>query len=314
MKSGSTKNDFLTRYLDAKYRIDSRSLNQATLRRFLSRLSGYSMPVILDLGAGTGSTLRRLIDVGFQKSFTYYGLDMDPDLTHAAADNHRELFESRGFVVTSSPNHNDLEASLTAKRKNMDVTIVLLTGNIFDTDFQERFSDTNINTVTANAFFDLVPLGPALRTIKSILRPGGMLYSTINYDGRTTILPQYENEDFEEKLYSVYDRSMDSRATYDGEVGGHRCGSKMYGALEAEGYRIVGYGNSDWSIFPWGDEYRNDEKVFLTSLVRMIYDEALQHPELDRNELDSWFQLRNRQLETARLSLFVHQSDQLAIG
>ncbi len=312
MASGSDS-VFLQRYLDAKYRIDSRSLHQATLRRFLARLTGRTRPVLLDIGAGTGATVRRLLDFGFQHSFTYYGLDTDPDMTGSAAENLRALFADRGFVVGPPSASGEGSKQLTAKRAGISVQLELITGDIFDEETVARLSRLRIDTVTANAFFDLVPLRPALSVVRRILGHRGMLYSTINYDGTTTILPPFGNESFESSLLEIYDRSMDDRSRDGRPAGGSRCGAKMFGALEAENFRVVGYGSSDWSIFPWEREYRDYEELFLQSIVRMIYEEARNHSGLNGSELESWYATRIEQIDEASLAFIVHQTDQLAV-
>lgn len=63
-------------YLESKRLVDDRSLKQEFLLRFASHIP--HMSDLLDIGAGTGSMLRRLATVLSLDHLVYHAIDTDP--------------------------------------------------------------------------------------------------------------------------------------------------------------------------------------------------------------------------------------------
>lgn len=306
-------------YLEAKFSIDSDSLNRKTHTQFATSLSKMKNPILLDLGTGTGAMIRRLIDGELCPQLVVYGVDANRDLLEVGRQRMVELLKRKGYSVKGG------DQIINASNGKRTIEIHLVAGNLFDPKLQATLERIPFNGATTHAFMDIVPLDPTLQMLRRMLPKGGLFYSTINYDGTTEMLPFFEDRGFEQLLLSVYNRSMDERqpegsrlpanAPGNGEggrAGGSHTGSDLYDRVLEHGFAITGFGSSDWSIFPWNGSYTEQEAIFLNSLILTIYEEGLRHPELDRYTLSAWYAQRSQAIEECSLSLLTHQTDILA--
>jgi hypothetical protein len=185
-------------------------------------------------------------------------------------------------------------------------------GDILEEPFHRgRFGPEPLDAVMAHAFLDIVPLRPALERFRGLLAPAGLLYATITYDGRTTLLPAAAEAGVEERLLEAYDRSMDERRVGGAPTGGSRAGTRLLAALPASGFEVAGCGASDWSLYPFGGRYRGGEALFLETILETMHAEGGRQG-LPRASLDAWLDSRLADLRAARLGLIVHQLDVLA--
>jgi hypothetical protein len=75
---------------------------------------------------------------------------------------------------------------------------------------QEKTLKSNSDLILAHAFMDLVDLPTELPRLLSLLRPGGLYYFTLNFDGGTIFYPAIDQQ-FEELLIKLYHQNMDNR-------------------------------------------------------------------------------------------------------
>jgi hypothetical protein len=113
----------------------------------------------------------------------------------------------------------------------------------------------------AHAVMDLVNIPETLRGFQRLLRPGGLLYLTLNYDGLSCFLPQWEPE-FEEMLVSRYHLSMDNRIIEGRSSGSSRSGRQLIQHLLPAKLPLIAVGNSDWIVFPQYGDYSRSEAFF----------------------------------------------------
>jgi len=168
------------------------------------------------------------------------------------------------------------------------------------------------DAVTAHAILDLLPPGEALTRLRGILRPHGLLYTTLNYDGMTTLLPERRDGGFESRLLRAYDRSMEARRWRGRKTAGARSGRRIHDALVREGWRIEAAGASDWAVFPVDGAHSADRQVFLRAMLGFVHGEGLRSSGIGRRELERWKGERLADVEGGRLGLVVHQLDFLA--
>ena len=297
-------------YLNAKYSIDSKSINSDAESMFLTRLETRASPRILDVGCGTGAVARRLVEfAGVVGDLRYIGLDSDSESVEAAYVHCTAWLGRNGFTIAQNGVGNARSISAIAPGRSFELRFIR--GDLFtpNPDIPTECFDV----VTAHALLDILPLRSTVEILASYLKPDGMLYSAINYDGRTTFLPEYERTDFERLLLETYDRSMDDRCMNGEPVGGSRTGTLLYDVFERAGLSIIGCGSSDWSLFPFSGRFSKDERVLTQAIVEMIAEEGTRHESIETSLLDSWYRRRIREVADDRLSLIVHQTDMLGV-
>lgn len=151
--------DWLDLREDADRRARDSNLLEQARRWLVTESSAGKMPLVLDLGAGTGSTLRTLTAEGLQpKSLAWRLVDHDEKLLAEARRRHSA--EHQMEIC-----HADLTQIATLPMQDA-------------------------NMVTASALFDLVSADFIEMLIQS-LPSGAAVYAALNYDGMTAWTPAH---------------------------------------------------------------------------------------------------------------------------
>ena len=296
-------------YLEAKRRVDTRCMNRHVFAEFKRNLRGRADmedgAVVLDLGTGTGLMLRKIISLNPRGKTTLYGIDRNEENCAAArALIERELVES-GYEIRSSG------GSCAAKKGDARLTVTVIHGDFLDEPLP-AVRDEACGFVTAHAVMDLVPLGKTIERVRALLEPGGVFYAPINYDGVTTLLPPYGNGVFENSLLALYNESMNRRSAGGEPTGGDRTGSGLYQELENRGFSILGFGPSDWLVFPRNGSYPSSDRRFLRYILHMIFKEGDRVKRKEGKRLRLWYERRLSDIESGKLTLLTHQTDIIA--
>lgn len=293
------------RYLSAKRSIDDRALNRVVLDALREQvLPGPSdRPLrILEIGAGNGTMVERLVEWGLVRRADYVGLDAD---AHAVADGAASVARwaaARGLQATSAGT-----SASRVRGPDLDLSVRLVQGDLLRFD-PGAIDVEPIDLVIANQFLDLMDVGALLPRLWSWLRPDGFFWFTTNYDGETILEPAIAPE-LEAQIFALYNRSMDERKR-DGEpAGDSRCGRHLFGHLAASGAEILAAGSSDAVVFPTAGRYVRDESVFLHHILDTIGNELRGSPGLDAARFAAWLDERHRQVDRATLVYIAHQID-----
>lgn len=250
------------RYLRAKRTVDDRALNRAVWDALREGLPHGAQAI--EIGCGTGTMVERFQSWGLvNKIAGYIGLDADPESIAAARLAHPEP----GFTFFA--------------------------GDLFE--WSPRAAG---DLLVASAFLDLVDLDHALPRLGGFLKPGGLAYLPLNFDGVTIFEPAHPLDD---AVMAAYHASMDARPT-----GGHsRTGRKLFQALPAAGFNILGAGASDWIVHPGaGGRYPADEAYFLEHIL-VFFERSCD----GLDGLDDWLAARQGQVEAGELVYVAHQLD-----
>lgn len=272
------KYDF-TRYLAAKKTVDDRAINKHVWQTF----KGVLPPEmdVLEVGAGIGTMAERLAEQGFMQRGRY-----------TAVDNH----PSNIALARQRLQHHPPDIAL--ELVNMDMY-----------DFAEREHGRRTwNVLIAHAFLDLVNIPTALPVLFSLLKPGGLCYFSLNFDGATIFEPTIDPV-FDELVESVYHRTMDERLTNGKSSGDSRSGRHLFHHLRQCGTQILAAGSSDWVVFADSGGYIADEAYFLHFLVHTIAGALTGHPHLDAARFEDWIKQRHAQIEQGELVYIAHQLD-----
>lgn len=286
------------RYLLAKRPIDDRAINRdvvARLERELSSRASSAPLRVLELGAGVGTMVSRLVDWGIVRRVDYTLVDRDSESLAAA----REQLADWGEVSAGSERlHIEHGGAV------LDVNFVAcdLLAFLAAPEARRRY-----DLIVANAVLDLFDLGPTLPVIWKALEPGALFWFTINFDGETILLPELP---LDEAVMRAYHGTM--TADVAGTRAGHsQTGRRMLQAIPASGARLLAAGSSDWVVFPGGGKYPGDEAYFLHHIVQTIWTALEGKAELLQAGFEVWNRVRHEQIERGELSYIAHQLDVL---
>jgi len=281
-----------TRYLAAKKSVDDRALHQgvvAELRRCLP-----AGPVrVLEIGAGLGTMVARLLEWELLSAGDYVLLDVDRQLLLDSRDWLSEWAQRRGVVPFIAEDWLGLG----------DVRVHFVEAEIGD--YLERGLGNPADLLIANAFLDLVEVPATLPGLFRLLVPGGLYWFTINFDGETIFQPDHA---YDPEFMAVYHRGMDDRVRYGRPAGESRAGRHLYHHLRAAGAPPLASGSSDWVVHAQPDgSYHGDEGYFLESILGTVEEGLRGH--VDGERLAEWMRLRLSQVASGELLYIAHQID-----
>jgi hypothetical protein len=283
------------RYLAAKTTVDDRALNRQVLAE-LGRQVPAGTPRVLEVGAGLGTMVARLMDWGILGAGEYILLDADRQLLDSSRRWLRDWAAARGVRSVLLPDGlrvGDLRVRLVHAEL----------GGYLDTA-HEVLADV----VIANAVLDLVDVPAVLPGLLRLLVPGGVYWFTINYDGESIFEPGHPYDD---QVMTAYHRDMDERIRYGRPAGESRTGRRLFHHLRAAGAPALAAGSSDWVVSAGPDgNYPADEAYFLRDILNTVRHALGDRPDrVEPANLADWLAVRYRQLAAGELVYIAHQLD-----
>jgi SAM-dependent methyltransferase len=269
------------RYLAAKRTVDDRALNDAVWQGLRAALSAGPLDV-LEVGAGAGAMLERLAARGLLSAGgRYTAVDADPAL----------IAEAQG-------RSRDVPMPFALETEAADVY-----------DYARRMRGRRAwDLLIAHAFLDLMDAPRLLPALFGLLRPGGLFYFTINFDGLTVLEPPLEPA-FDDSIISLYHQTMDERMVGGHSSGGSRAGRKLLSQIPAAGGAILAAGSSDWIVYPTQGGYPADEAYFLHHILHFFEVSLTRRSELDGERFADWLARRHMQIDAGELIFIAHQID-----
>jgi hypothetical protein len=283
------------RFLAAKTTVDDRALNRQVLAE-LCRLMPAGAPRVLEVGAGLGTMVARLMDWGLINAGEYTLLDVDRQLLD---DSRRWLCDwaaARG--VRSDPLPDGLRVG--------DLRVRLVQAELGS--YLEAGHRASADVLIANAVLDLVDVPAVLPGLLRLLIPGGLYWFTINYDGESIFTPDHPYDD---QIMRAYHRDMDERFRYGGPPGESRTGRRLFQYLRAVGAPALAAGSSDWVVCARPDRNYPDEEAYFLRSILNAFQNALRNGEerVEPARLADWLAVRGRQLAAGELVYIAHQLD-----
>jgi SAM-dependent methyltransferase len=283
------------RYLAAKTTVDDRALNRQVLAE-LRRLMPPGAPRVLEVGAGLGTMVARLLDWGVVSAGEYVLLDADRQLLACSRRWLRDWAAARGVRTDLLPDGLQL-GDLRVRLLHAEVGGYLAAAH-------RELADVLI----ANAVLDLVDVPTVLPGLLRLLVPAGVYWFTINYDGESIFVPGHPHDD---PVMRAYHRDMDERIRYGRPAGESRTGRRLFHYLRDAGAPALAAGSSDWVVHPAPDgTYPADEAHFVRSILTTIRD-ALRNRQdwVEPADLADWLAVRWLQLARGELVYIAHQLD-----
>jgi SAM-dependent methyltransferase len=283
------------RYLAAKTTVDDRALNRHVLAE-LRRLMPAGAPRVLEVGAGLGTMVARLMDWGAVGAGEYILLDADRHLLDCSGQWLRDWAAARGLRSDLLPDGVQVG----------DLRVRLVHAELGG--YLEADHGALADVLIANAVLDLVDVPAVLPGLLRLLVPGGVYWFTINYDGESIFMPGHPHDG---KVMQAYHRDMDERIRYGRPAGDSRTGRRLFHNLRAAGAPALAAGSSDWVVSAGPDgNYPGDEAYFLGSILSTIRS-ALRSRQawVEPGDLADWLAVRGRQLAAGELVYLAHQLD-----
>ena len=305
--SGPNHYSFI-RYLEAKRSIDDRALNQTVWQRMaelLRKLQETKRVTILEVGCGIGTMIERMLERGLLTKGAYKAVDSNPEYVAEAKARLCRYADRRGFEA-----REEAGGTLVLERPGYEIVINLAVSDLFDLAGRDR-NDSGYDLILAHAFLDLVDLDAALCKIFSLIRPGGLLYFSLNFDGTTIFEPRIHPA-LDRQIEELYHQTMDLRQTGRGPSRMSGTGRRLLVYLTRAGATVMSAGSSDWVIHPHSEGYSPDESYFLHFIIDTIRGALTGIPDLDQSSLHEWIAERHRQVEKGVLVYIAHQIDVLA--
>jgi hypothetical protein len=170
--------------------------------------------------------------------------------------------------------------------------------------------------VIAHAFLDLVDIDATLPPLLAALRPGGLAWLTLTFDGATIFEPPVEPA-LDARIEALYHATMRG-AGRDGS----RAGRRLIARLRGHGAEVVAAGSSDWVVFAAAANgitagYPADEAFFLGYIVDTVERALTRRARPGRDGPDlaalaAWAAERRRQIARGELVYIAHHLDVLA--
>jgi SAM-dependent methyltransferase len=283
------------RYLAAKTTVDDRALNRHVLAE-LRRLMPAGAPQVLEVGAGLGTMVARLMDWGVVEAGEYVLLDADRQLLDGSRQWLGDWAAARGLRTELLP--DGLQVG--------DLRVRLVHAELGE--YVAADHEARADVLIANAVLDLVDVPTILPGLLRLLVPGGLYWFTINYDGETIFWPPHP---FDDEVMRAYHCDMDERVRYGRPAGESRTGRRLFDYLRDAGAPARAAGSSDWVVSADPDgNYPGDEAYFVRSILSTIQNALRSRPDwVKQEDLDYWVALLGRRLDAGELVYIAHQLD-----
>lgn len=298
------------RYLTSKRSVDDRALNRTVWQAFteaVARAAGDHLRIV-EVGAGTGSMLERLIE------WRWFA-ELPPGCAAVTLD----LLDSDGPALERARRHvpavtegNGWSCAEIADGWRLTQGSRCLEVRFLVEDVRELLvapDGGRYDVLLANAFLDLFDLPSFVPPLLQTLAPGGVCYLTMNYDGETIFEPVADRS-LEDSVRATYNRAMDERTIAGQPSGDSTAGRHLFHVVTGSGAEVLEIGSSDWVVVPRsGNAYADDEEYFLRCILWFVEQALRADAQLPAASIEHWVRERTRQLQARELVYIAHQID-----
>lgn len=301
------------RYLAAKRTVDDRALNHhvwESLHGELAQRETEHDLTILEIGGGIGTMIERLLEDGRLSRTTYHLVDEQHENITTASERLTQRYNTHHHPTSGADFHlHPTQSHTLVNMPSTHLNLHLYTSDLFEF-IQSAGPLTQVDLLLAHAFMDLVDIPATLPLLTQSLKPGALLYFTINFDGATILEPTIDKA-FDAHIEGIYHRTMDERITNGKPSGDSHTGRHLFHQMKTANIHTIDAGSSDWVIIPHHGSYPHDEGYFLHFIVNTMHSALRDHPDIDRPRFEQWIATRHAQIEQGELVYIAHQLDYL---
>ncbi|EMA53345.1 MULTISPECIES: class I SAM-dependent methyltransferase [Halococcus] len=286
------------RYLAAKRTVDDRALDRQVLDRLATEVEridekrGERPLRVLDVGAGIGATLKRLVERDVLPAAVEYTLvDREATNIDAARERLPQWVTDAGYEAA------EIDDGLRIEGDEQWVDLEFAVADAF-----EYVETSTWDLLVGQAFLDLFDARRAFDALRAGLRPGGCWYFPITFDGGTILSPPVD-PDLDTRIERAFHAHIDDGG--DSHAGRHLL------ARASKTDTVLAAGGSDWVVHPRSGEYPDDETFFLRYIVDTIAGALDETGRFDPTTLAGWTAARHRQIDRGELTYVAHQLDVL---
>ncbi len=306
-------------YLASKGPLDARSLNQRVWDGFVDALlnAGKTDVSVIEAGAGIGAMFRRILQAclnhGQPVNMTYTLVDVEAENTNYFTTHFSAWLEAMGCHAEAPDPSWVLQERKMHQSSWRGPAGQLLRVEVVQQDihaFIAGHSGEGWDALVAQAFLDLFDVETFVPDLLHLLKPAGLFYFPINFDGITSFLPPTEPS-VDMLVESVYHKSMDDRSLNPSRRGRSQSGRHLMHVLAGLPVHFLEIGSSDWVVFPRRGVYIDSDKEFLAHILHFVEGELKKSNAVGPDVARAWIKSRQTQLDNNQLMLLVHQLDLL---
>lgn len=279
-------------YLADKKSIDDQSLNRDVWKALTHWGRQQQKPLrIIELGAGIGTMIERLLDAKLLACCQYSAIEIQPEFRVAAAARLSQWCKNNGANFTElTSTHWQITRASNAIDIHWHCADALAA--------HTRFASASFDLMIGHAVIDLLPVPVALPQLLDLLDTQGAFYFSLNYAGTTHFTPAH---DLDDTIFSAYHADMNSRfPELDWQPS--RTGALLATWLQQQGHRVIAQGDSHWQLQP--TNAADAQGRFVANILDTI-ESAL--PQLEG--IEHWLATRRAQLAAGELNFVAENRD-----
>lgn len=284
------------RYLAAKRTVDDRALDRRVFDRLRAALERRDAIAIVEIGAGIGAMVERLLALdALPRRTEYTAVDVDPATVETARNRLPDRLERAGYDVART------DDAVRFERGNRTVSLDLVVDDAVGFVARERDRGRVWDLLVGHAVLDVIGVDALPTLLRAV--PGGFCYFPITFDGATRFEPPHS---LDRQIERRYHRYLDGKPD-----GSSRAGRRTLRRLQQQAVDVLAVGGSDWVVYPVDGDYPAEEAYFLHYSVDTIEGALADDSAIPADALTDWTETRHRQIDDGELTYVAHQLDML---
>jgi SAM-dependent methyltransferase len=261
--------NFDAAWLDLREPTDRQARSATLIDEIARHFQGRSQITVVDLGCGTGGTMRALAP-------------------HLPRQQHWHLvdIDARLLAAVAARNHGALPATIEWRTQQADLLREL-----------ETVMAQPADLVTLSALLDLVSIEWMERLADLVAAAGRPIYAPLTYNGRNACEP---TDPFDRAVMTAFNAHQRGDKGF-GRAMGSMAAARTTERLAARQFNVR-LGDSDWQL---GD----GDATLQAAVLRGWHEAAVEHDVLGRQELDAWLQRRLEHLHGGHARLTIGHRD-----